>query len=154
MIKSKCIQGFTFVELVITVAVIAILAAVAIPKFADLVRKSKDAAIHGELGTIRSAIAIYYSENEGMFPSGPLSDALTNGGKYLDEISYCDVPQYHGKQLGVNDNDSHGLAGLDNIDEGKWCYHNRESDSGGSRQGDFWIGCVHTDTKGSIWSSY
>jgi len=64
--KTK--KGFTLIELMIVVAIIGILAAIAIPKFADLIKKSKEGATKGSLGELRSALTIYYGENEGIYP--------------------------------------------------------------------------------------
>ena len=79
MIKKtlkKSVKGFTLIELMIVVAIIGILAAIAIPKFADLVTKSKESAVKGSLGSVRSAISIYYSDTEGVFPAtGSLATA-------------------------------------------------------------------------------
>ena len=52
-------KGFTIVELVIVIAVIAILAAILIPTFTNVVNKAKDSAIQVEL---KSAITQYISE--------------------------------------------------------------------------------------------
>ena len=62
-------KGFTLIELMIVVAIIGILSAIAIPKFADLIRKSNEGATKGNLGAVRSAITIYYGTNAGLFPS-------------------------------------------------------------------------------------
>ena len=53
-------KGFTLIELMIVVAIIGILAAIAIPKFANLINKSKEGATKGALSTVRSAIQVYY----------------------------------------------------------------------------------------------
>ena len=63
MINSKK-KGFTIVELVIVVAVVAILAAVLIPTFSSLVRKaniSSDTVVAKNLNT---ALALYDAEND------------------------------------------------------------------------------------------
>ena len=53
----------------IVVAIIGILAAIAIPKFADLIRKSQEGATKGSLGALRSALTIYYGDMEGVYPA-------------------------------------------------------------------------------------
>ena len=53
--SRKANKGFTLIELMIVVAIIGILAAIAIPKFADLIRKSNEGATKGNLGATRSA---------------------------------------------------------------------------------------------------
>ncbi|MCD6311235.1 MAG: type II secretion system protein [Elusimicrobia bacterium] len=61
-------KGFTLIELMIVVAIIGVLAAVAIPKFANLIKKAQEAACKGQLGAIRSALSIYYGDKEGTWP--------------------------------------------------------------------------------------
>src|SRR2546421_1082483 len=86
--------GFTLIELMIVVAIIGILAAIAIPKFAELIRKSNEGATKGNLGAIRSALSIYYGDLEGQYPSDVT--ALTTSGKYLASIPKSKTPNYHG----------------------------------------------------------
>lgn len=54
-----CKKGFSLVELVITVTILAILAAVAIPIFQDLQGQARNATTQGGLGVIRTAISNY-----------------------------------------------------------------------------------------------
>ena len=67
-------MGFTLIELMIVVAIIGILAVVAVPKFADLINKSKEGATKGSLGSVRAALTVYYGDQEGQYPV----DALTS----------------------------------------------------------------------------
>src|SRR5580704_14267389 len=86
-------RGFTLIELMIVVAIIGILAAIAIPKFADLIRKSQEGSTKGNLGSIRSAMSIYYGDMEGQYPADMAS--LTVAGKYLAAIPNAAAPNYH-----------------------------------------------------------
>jgi type IV pilus assembly protein PilA len=65
-------RGLTLVELMIVVTIIAIIAAVAIAIYQDIVKKSKLAADQGIVSSLRSAVAIYYGKNNGMFPGSML----------------------------------------------------------------------------------
>ena len=76
--KSK--KGFTIVELVIVIAVIAILAAVLIPTFANLIRqanKSSDTQLVKNMNTILSAAEALNGKNETM--ADALQDILDAG---------------------------------------------------------------------------
>jgi prepilin-type N-terminal cleavage/methylation domain-containing protein len=63
-------KGITLVELMVVVAIIAIIAAVAITVFQDIQKKAKLAADQGNVAAMRSAVAIYYGKNNGIFPGG------------------------------------------------------------------------------------
>ena len=62
-------KGVTLVELMVVVAIIAIIAAIAVARFQDLQKKAKLAADQGSVGAMRSAVALYYGKNNGLFPS-------------------------------------------------------------------------------------
>jgi prepilin-type N-terminal cleavage/methylation domain-containing protein len=141
--KLKSVKGFTLIELMIVVAIIGILAAIAIPKFADLVTKSKESAVKGSLGSVRSAVSIYYSDTEGVFPStGSLASALTSGGKYLKDLPYIGVPK-PGNHINTNTENVGPAIG----DTGEWFYPN-------TQEGHVCVNCTHTDTKSSVWSTW
>ena len=160
MKKSK---GFTLIELMIVVAIIGILSAIAIPKFADLIRKSNEGATKGNLGAIRSAISIYYGELEGWFPvptangasatAGTLGAILTmQNGKYLKDLSACYTPPMHAKSASVT---IAVASGNETASPGAWGYQDSRLPAAGEKQwGDIWVNCTHTDSKGASWSSY
>jgi type II secretory pathway pseudopilin PulG len=78
----------------IVVAIIGILAAIAIPKFSDLITKSREGATKGNLATVRSALRVYYADNEGIYPGDNLA-CLTVNAKYLKEIPQARIPSFH-----------------------------------------------------------
>ncbi len=135
-------RGFTLIELMIVVAIIGILAAIAIPKFADLIRKSNEGATKGNLGSVRSALSIYYGDQEGLYPDTPA--ALTIGGDYIDMIPKAKTPNYHGDSSGIR------LAATNNDGAG-WVYNNISTDA---NFGQLFVNCSHTDSKSTEWSSY
>jgi prepilin-type N-terminal cleavage/methylation domain-containing protein len=137
--------GFTLIELMIVVAIIGILAAIAIPKFAQLVTKSKEGATKGSLGSLRSALSIYYGDMEGQYPVQLF--ALTSNGKYLTAIPYAKTPNYHTDTSKEADNSPGTVLN----DTGGWAYNNNQTDP---NFGTLWVNCTHTDTKGTIWTAY
>ena len=58
MFKKKQKKGFTIVELVIVIAVIAILSAVLIPTFAGLIKKANISADHTLVRNLNTSLAI------------------------------------------------------------------------------------------------
>ena len=137
MKKSK--KGFTLIELMIVVAIIGILAAIAIPKFADLINKSKEGATKGALSSVRSALQVYYGDNEGWFPADSLA-CLTVNSKYLSDIPVAKLPLTgHGDLKTV-------VAMTAVADGGGWAYANVPATP--STWGNFVVNCSHFDIKG------
>ncbi|OIO08021.1 MAG: hypothetical protein AUJ52_08960 [Elusimicrobia bacterium CG1_02_63_36] len=143
MKDRKAKKGFTLIELMIVVAIIGILAAIAIPKFADLIRKSNEGATKGNLGAIRSALSIYYGDMEGYYPNLP--ESLTIDGKYLSSVPKAKTPNYHADSAAFTNASVVGDSA-----EG-WRYDNV---SGDPNYGTLWVNCSHTDSKNSVWTTY
>jgi MSHA pilin protein MshA len=54
-------KGFTLIELIAVVVILAILAGVALPKYFDYAAQAKESACKGVLGGVRAGIANFYS---------------------------------------------------------------------------------------------
>ncbi|MBN1384878.1 MAG: 16S rRNA (guanine(527)-N(7))-methyltransferase RsmG [Elusimicrobia bacterium] len=139
--------GFTLIELMIVVAIIGILAAIAIPKFADVLRRTKQGRTKGELGTLRSALTLYYGGMEGvMYPQDAAAIENSEGPvqtKYLDRLSEVQLgPSLHKDSGEITDfNVDDPLT-----DSGSWGYI--------SARGSIFVDCTHFDTKGEYISSW
>lgn len=62
-------QGFTLIELMIVVAIIAILAAIALPMYRDYVAKSQLAAALAEINPAKTALEVALQENGAYTPA-------------------------------------------------------------------------------------
>ncbi len=87
--------GFTLVELMIVVAVIGILAAIAIPRFGQMVEKSKEGQTKGNLNSIHSALMIYYGDQKGIWPSTLSTYNSFAFSQYLDNVNPVKVTGYY-----------------------------------------------------------
>jgi len=71
--RRHAAQGFTLIELLIVVIIIAILAAIAIPQFANTSNDAQESALDANLSTVRSAIELYRVQHNNRYPSVAVS---------------------------------------------------------------------------------
>ena len=85
MIKSK--SGFTLLELLVVVGILAALVALALPFYQDYVNQSKITAAGADLQTFKKALAMYDQLEPKMFVG---SDLLSLIGKYIQDYRSYD----------------------------------------------------------------
>jgi len=62
-IRTSTRSGFTLVELIAVMVVLAVLAGVAIPKYFDYADRARTAALSGALGGVRTGLANFYTDS-------------------------------------------------------------------------------------------
>lgn len=70
--KNNKRSGFTLVELLIVIVIIAVLAAIALPRFMDSGQRSKEASLKADLKLVRNALELFKNDT-GAWPA-QLSD--------------------------------------------------------------------------------
>lgn len=73
-------KGFTLIELMIVIAIIAILAAVLVPNFMRAREASRYNACKSNLKNLSTAMEMYSSDFDGMYPGGTSGGTITEAG--------------------------------------------------------------------------
>jgi general secretion pathway protein G len=79
MTRIRLRTGFTLVELLVVMAIIALLLSIAVPRYMNSVEKSREAVLRSNLALTRRMLDNFYEDN-GKYPDG--LDTLVNE-KYL-----------------------------------------------------------------------
>ena len=145
-------RGFTLIELMIVVAIIGILSAVAIPKFADMLEKAREGATKGNIGAIKSAISIHYGDKAGVWPEDISNTAFK---AYMDTLPQVKVTAGHAGSPNKLSGDSRdvtldttaagGVPTIPNDGDG-WRYN--------ANTGYVWVNNSQDDTGGTAYSMY
>lgn len=133
------------IEIISAILVILLLTLICYPKFLDIIRKSNEATTRANLNALRSAIAVYYGDNEGSYPSSNIVEELTGqDGKYIKYIPEVYCPPYN--------NPNNYITTEPTGSSGQWAYQVEDSDE--RQAGEIWIDCDQKDSKGKVWSTY
>lgn len=136
-------KGFTVTEVVVMIVVLAVLLGLTIPKFILLVHKAQEGSTKHKLVQVRSAIAAYYGEHQGMYPTDDLSVLVPT---YIDKIPQARVPGYP-----PNSHVSNGTYEQAYTKTGGWAY---VSDPEDPRFGDFFVNVDKHDSYGKHWTAH
>jgi general secretion pathway protein G len=97
-------KGFTLVEILIVVIILAILAGVVIPQFSSSSEDAKLSVLQSDLATMRAAVELYYHQHNNIYPGDITSNYLahaTNDLWFGDQMTlYTDVD---GEAVAVKD---------------------------------------------------
>jgi general secretion pathway protein G len=85
-VKKETRRGFTFVELLVVITIIAVLAGVAVVSFVNTNQRSRDSRRRLDIENIRSALELCRTEN-GSYPLSIYDDVVCGGETYLVDTS-------------------------------------------------------------------
>ncbi len=116
-------SGFTIIELLITVTIISVLVALALPSYTDYVTRSKFTEAWAQLADLRVKMEQYYLDNRRYstnagggtcgVPGG--NTPMTQGTKYFDFVCASSTPNAAGDQaytLTAQGKDAESLTGI------------------------------------------
>ncbi len=91
VLKNK--KGFTLVELLVVVIILAVLAAIVIPQLRSSSQDAKLSALDTDLGSLRSSIELYYHQHNSVYPGVMKQHKgvghTTTEDAFVKQLTYC-----------------------------------------------------------------
>ena len=122
-LRSRATSGFTLVELMVVMLIIAILLAVAVPSYIAAIKSAREAALREDLHTMRDAIEQYTEDKEAAPQS--LDDVVQAG--YLRSIPIDPITRSSSTWVTVNSDD---LTSIDQSQPGITDVHSGSDQTG------------------------
>lgn len=105
-------KGFTLIELMVVIVIIAILAAVALPNFMGATEKARESAVTSAVKTLQTSLELYAVDNNGSYPiTTSDSNTLTAIQDYLPNKKFPNNPSNNQPYAYTN-----GLVDVDSVD--------------------------------------
>lgn len=121
--KANSESGFTLIELIVVMTIIAILATLAVPSFVGAIRSAREAVLREDLHVMRAAIDSYTMDKQKAPQS--LDDLVQSG--YLKDIP--EDPMTHTRDTWITDQ-SDSLYSLDQTEPGIDNIHSGSQEQG------------------------
>jgi general secretion pathway protein G len=128
--KTQNRGGFTLIEILIVVVIMAILAATIIPQFTDSTADAEVATVQFNLNTLRTQIELYRPQHRGAVPafsSGVITGLTTvtthNSQNYGPYLSKMPLNPITGSSLVTAVSGSQPIGSGDVTGTGGWLYH-------------------------------
>ena len=151
--KRNTKKGFTIVELIIVIAVIAVLAAVLIPTFSNLIQKANEAKDTALVSNLNKAVAMDTSKNETVYDVlttvrdnagydvGKINAAATNNEILWDSANNCFVYSVNGEIKYIPDTKTKDVDG----DYDYWKLSSNQEDIAKGQYSIYWTGANLTE---------
>lgn len=107
-------KGFTLVEILVVMAIVATLLSLVAPKYFDTLERSREAVLRHDLSVMRDAIDKYYSD-KGIYPD-TLDDLVY--GHYLRAIPEDPITRYIDTWIFTPPSDPHAQGSIYDIHSG------------------------------------
>ena len=120
-IATRVRKGFTLIELIAVLVVLAILSGVALPKYFDYSERARTSSVQGSLGGVRTAVANFFAntsiEGNGRYPT--LQELTTVGAVMQEGIP---ANPYNGLTNVIEANDRQAADRTVQNTAAGWCY--------------------------------
>lgn len=148
-------RGFTVVELVALLGILALLFVMAVIQNGILRKRAQEAALKGKLGAVRAGLLLYYADTGGLYPERLVD--LTMNKKYLAALPREVIPSSRRGNPGHEHTEAReqdyavlpsSPGGFVNEGWALWGY----ARSPGKAHA--FVNCMHLDAKKNPWSSW
>ena len=136
-------KSFSAVEVVVATLVFVTLLGLTVPKFMALIHEANEGSTKHNLIRLRTAIAAYYGDHQGVYPTDDLSSLVPD---YIEAIPQAQVPGFAPSAHVSAGNYEQAMTG-----EGGWAYINDTADP---RFGDVFVNTQKEDSYGKAWHTH